>query len=579
MKKLLVIILFLFIVPLTLLAKTNSNTTYMIPITIEGKIKENIQMPSLFQDNVKSLKSILDTISKASNDSSVKGIILKIKSPEIGLTKLQEIRNALNDFKKSGKIIYSYCESFSKKDYLLASVANKLYISPQGTIDMSGIALELVFLRNTFNKLGITPNFHQIGDYKSASEMFTKSESSKFQKEMVNFLLDGLFNEFVQLISDGRKIEITKLKNLIDKGFFTAQEAKNAKLVDGILYVDDFQKMIEKESTISNKYAKKAGINNKKLNLFDFFSLLTKNKTENKVYNPSIAVVFMEGPIISGKQEKSLFSSSNAIASDEFNVIFRKIKNDNSIKAVILRINSPGGSALASDILWREIYLLNKVKPVVASLSDVAASGGYYIAVACPTIVANPTTITGSIGVVGGKFNLKGLYEKLGIKKEVYKRGKISDIFTDYRDFTVEENKLIHKQMIETYNTFVSKAAQGRKTSIIKMKKLAQGKVYTGRQALKLGLIDHLGGLDQTIKITRKLVKDAENKLEIRTFPEQKSFMEILKSNLMLNHNLLSEFSDTQSIVKPLVNYLSKIVNIFSTERVAIILPFVINIK
>ncbi len=567
-----------FIISITFLSSLlTAKDPKFLPITIEGLIKDNVRAPAFFKAKNNSLRVLLTVINKAKKDSSIKGIVLKIKSPRMGLAKLQEIREALKAFKSQGKTIYAFSETLSKRDYLLASVANRLYLSPQGGVDLSGIALELVFLKNTFNMLGVSPNFHQMGNYKSASEIYTRSKASKFQKKSINFLLDGLFNEFVSIIAEGRKIPKSKVLKLVDRGFFSAQEAKKAKLVDGFFYEDKFEEMVQKNGGIVSGYRNnvKSGRSGKPSSMELLMMLYKKPSKKNNA--PKIAIIYMEGTIISGKSTRSLFGGSNAIGSDDFAKILRQVRKDPKVKAVVIRINSPGGSALASDILWREVRLLSKAKPVIASLSDVAASGGYYIAMACPTIVANSTTITGSIGVVGGKFNLKGLYNKIGLNKEIFKRGKYADLFTDYRNFTPEENKLIAKQMKETYRVFVRKAAQGRKMTIKKMGIHAQGKIYTGKQALKVGLVDRLGGIDLAISMARKKVRDFNNKLEIVTYPEQKSFMELLSSNFLMKQQLKKEIEQMQIFVEPLIIYLKYIQRIFSKERVATIMPFYIH--
>ncbi len=567
-----------FILSLTLLSSfLRANNAKFLPITVEGLIQDDIRVSSFMGAKNNSLRALLTIINRAKRDASVKGIVLKIKSPRLGLAKLQELREALKAFKNQGKTIYAFSETFSKTDYLLASVANRLYVSPQGGVDLSGIALELVFLKNTFNMLGVSPNFHQMGNYKSASEIYTRSRASKYQKESINFLLDGLFDEFVSIIAEGRKISKGRVLKLVDRGFFSAAEAKKAKLIDGFLYEDKFEEIVQKNGGVLASYQnnKRSG-RARKPSSMELLMMLYK-KPPKKSNAPKIAIIYMEGTIISGKSKRSLFGGSNAIGSDDFTAILRQVRKDPKVKAVVIRINSPGGSALASDILWREVRLLSQAKPVIASLSDVAASGGYYIAMACPTIIANSTTITGSIGVVGGKFNLKGLYNKVGLNKEIFKRGKYADLFTDYRNFTPEENKLIAKQMLETYKTFVRKAAQGRKMTIKKMNVHAQGKIYTGTQALKVGLVDQLGGIDFAIRLARKKVRDFNNKLEIVTYPEQKSFMELLSSNLFMKQQLEREIESMQIFAKPLIIYLKYIQRIFSKERVATLMPFYIH--
>ncbi len=560
----------------TTLSMANTPKKGLATLTIEGRIKDEINIPSFLHTPDKTLSGLLKLIDRAKKDKNIEGIVLKLKSPLMGLAKTLEIRNALKSFKKSGKHIYIYSETLSKRDYLLASISDKLYISPQGSVDISGIALELVFLKSTFKLLGINPNFIQIGNYKSASEPYTRDNSSKYQKESIKNLLSGLFNEYVQIIAEARGLSNASVKKLIDIGYFNSSQSLKTNLVNGIAYEDSFDELVGKQGTILNDYFYPKTSKPEKLPLWQLMALM-QNQPIKGVNKEKIAIVYMNGSIISGKSTKSLLSDDDSIGSDDFIQIFKSLKNDKYVKGVIIRINSPGGSALASDILWRSITQLSKVKTVVASLSDVAASGGYYIAMACPTIIANPATITGSIGVVGGKFNFKGLYNKIGIKKEIYKMGKYADVFSDYRDFTSNEKKIIHKQMLETYKVFVSKSAASRNMSYEKMHQIAQGKIYTGSQAYQLKLVDHLGGLNYSISYIRKKLGDHNEKLEIISYPKRKTLMQLISARLLLKQQLINEFKQIKTPVEPIINHLGNVQRIFANERIATLSPFFIN--
>ncbi len=543
-------------------------------LTIEGIIKDKINNVPLFYDiRNRNLQPILESINKAKSNPKINGIILKINSPITDFAKLQEIIQAIKNFKAKGKTVYVYSETLSNNDYLLASAANKIFISPQGGVEIKGIAIELLFMKDTLDMLGIEPNFYQVGTHKSAAENFTRSKASKYQKESINLLLDGIHNEMIKLISKSRSLPISKVKKLIDKGYFTPKEAKQSKLIDGYLYEDLFQSYINKKGiiVIPQKQTKK------RFSIYQIFKGLRKKTNKTNSTN-KIAIVFAQGAIISGKSRIGLFSR-DSISSDNYIKIFRKLRKNKSIKAVIVRIDSPGGSALASDVIWREIVLLSKVKPVIASLSGIAASGGYYIAMACPTIVANPTSITGSIGVVGGKFNFKGLYDKIGFKKEIFKRGKKADLFSDYRSWTKEESQLIKKQMKYVYNSFVSKVAKQRNIPYKKMLNLAQGKVYTGRQALKVGLIDKLGGLYKAITIARQKAKDDKNQFKIVSYPKTKSFIDLLKGNINMQNKTAIELWKINSTLSKAFNYYLLVNKIFQKERVALFMPFIISYK
>lgn len=489
-------------------------------VTVENPLAE-IGGPFAGGEEVTGLKDIREAITKASKDTNIKGIFISTEDPSAGWATLEEIRNLLIDFKKSKKFVYTYGESYSEKGYYLASVADRIYINPAGELEWNGLSTEYQFLKGTFDKLEIKPQIFRVGEFKSAIEIFSRSDMSEASKKQSKELLDAIYGNFIDHISTSRNIPAEQLTGLADSlGVYNAATALSNKLVSDIGYIDQFETAVKKKLNVKAK---------DKIEYINLSKYLKSGSTEKEGdFNTRIAVLVAEGEIVSGD------GSSEGIASGKFIAELKKAREDDKIKAIVLRINSPGGSSLASDVMWREITLTTQTKPVIASMSDVAASGGYYMAMGCDTIVAQPNTITGSIGIFALMFNIEDfMNNKLGITFDGVKTNEHADWPTATREMSEFEKGRIQKMVNEGYATFTTKAAEGRKMPVEKLKSLAQGRVWSGVEAKENGLVDVLGGLDTAIALAAKAAKLKEGEYRTRFYPEKKNTMDELFNKLM----------------------------------------------
>lgn len=463
------------------------------------------------------LQEIKDAIRKAKSDDNIKGIYLNVSRAQAGMATLEEIRNELLNFKKSGKFVVAYNDLCSEKSYYLTSVADKIYLNPAGTLEFNGLSSEVFFFQGLLEKLNIEPVIFKVGKFKSAVEPFFLDKMSDPSREQTTAFLNSL-NEFsLQNISKARKIPIEKLRTISDSMLVhNADDAFKFGLVTDLGYYDQALDYMKKKTGTKL---------DKELNLVTLSKYEKVLEDKEETGRNRIAVIYASGDIVDGDGDK------DNIGGDKYSEAIRKARLDDKIKAVVIRINSPGGSALASDVMWREVMLTKKVKPVVASMSDVAASGGYYLAMACDTIVAHPNTITGSIGVFGVMANFEGfLKERMGVTVDRVKTGKFSDMPTVTRKLTEYEKQNIQQEVQRIYDDFTTKAAQGRKMPVAELQELAAGRVWSGIEAKERKLIDVYGGLDDAVKIAAKLAKIKEGDYRVRRLPAQKSFFEEMMS-------------------------------------------------
>ena len=450
----------------------------------------------LFGNPPQSLSSLLAQFRKAKADKRIKAIILDVDASETGWAKAEEIRGAIADFRASGKPVYAYMETGFNKDYYVSAACDKIYIPPSGELFVTGLAADVMFFRGTLDKLGIYPDVYQIGKYKSAGDMFTQKQMTDAHREYINSLLDDLFGRLVDGIAKGRGKSADDVKKIIDNAPYTAKQAQEQGLIDGALYREDVEKMIKKNLGYNDNDELRV------VKASDYRKITQESLGLNK--GEKIAVVYASGDIMSGSSQFGN-SGEETIGSDSLVRVLNEVRDDKSIKAVVLRIDSPGGSGLASDIIWRGIESLKGKKPVVVSMSDVAASGGYYIACNANKIVAQPSTITGSIGVVGGKPVVKGFYDWIGVTNEYVLRGTNAGMFRETEKFSDSERAKFEEFLKSTYDDFTSKVAKGRGKDQTYIDSIGQGRVWTGRQGKENGLVDEYGGLDKAIEIAKQL--------------------------------------------------------------------------
>jgi len=477
-----------------------------------------------------SLTGLVMQFKKAKVDKRIKAILLDVDMSGVGWGKSEELRDAIADFRTSGKPVYAYLEFGLNKEYYIATACDKIYVPPPGELFINGLAADVMFFRGSLDKLGIYPDIYQIGKYKSAGDMFTQKQMTEAHREYVNLLLDDLYGRYVNGIAQARHKSPDDVKALIDDAPYNATKAKQVGLIDETMYRDEVEKQI------------KASLGYKETDTFipvrgaDYRDVSPESLGLNK--GERIAVIYATGEIGSGTSANSP-SGEQSIGSDTLAKAMNDAANDKSIKAIVLRVDSPGGSGLASDIIWHAVEAANQKKPVVVSMSDVAASGGYYISAAASKIIAQPSTITGSIGVVAGKPVLRGFYDWLGISNEYVLRGKTAGMFRETEKFSDEERAKFEDWIKTTYyQDFIPKVAKGRKKDAQSIDSVGQGRVWTGAQAKDRGLVDEFGGLDRAVDVARELAKiPADKGVERVILPQPQTFIQQLLNNSGDNSN------------------------------------------
>jgi protease-4 len=460
------------------------------------------------------VRGIVESLRRAKHDSRIHAVVLKptgFSSPYWG--KVQEIRDAVIDFKESGKPVYAYLEYAGDREYYLASVADKIFLMPASTLDLTGVATYQVFLKGTFDKIGVTPDIHHVGDFKTASNQYTEKGYTPSHRAMDEWLNRDLYEQIVKGIAGGRKKTDAEVRQLIDEGPFLAENAKRAGLVDEVIYEDQLADRLKDDDS-------------RDLDTIEVDDYGRTGRTSGR--GPRLAVIYAVGAIVGGR---SGFDPLNGetVGSETLIEAIRTARKDSSVRAIVLRVDSPGGSATASDAIWRELMLARDEKPLIVSMSDLAASGGYYIAMPGHAIVAQPSTLTGSIGIFGGKFITGGVYEKLGANIESTSIGKHAEMNSPARPYNPDELKKVTEQLESFYTQFVSKVAAARGKTPDQINAIAEGRVWTGHQASQNGLVDALGGLDTAVAMAKdKAGIDADEAVQLVVYPEPKTFYEIL---------------------------------------------------
>ncbi len=470
-----------------------------------------------------SLTGLVMQFKKARVDKRIKGILLDVDLSGVGWGKAEELRDAITDFRTSGKPVYAFIEFGLNKEYYIATACDKIIVPPPGNLFINGLAADVMFFRGSLDKLGIYPDIYQIGKYKSAGDTFTQKQMTDAHREYINSLLDDLYGRYVTTIAQARHKTPEEVRALIDNAPYSAAQAKQAGLIDEALYRDDVEKEFKKllgykdtDQFVPIRAADYRDVSPESLGL---------NKGER------IAVIYASGDIGSGSSQNSP-SGDQSIGSDTVVKALNDAAADKTLKAIVLRVDSPGGSGLASDIIWHAVEAANAKKPVVVSMSDVAASGGYYISASAAKIIAQPSTITGSIGVVAGKPVMRGFYDWLGISNEYVLRGKTAGMFRETEKFSDEE-RVKFEEWIKTtyYQDFVPKVAKGRNKDAQFIDSVGQGRVWTGAQAKDRGLVDDFGGLDKAIEVAKQLAKiPADKGVERVILPYPTTFLQELLS-------------------------------------------------
>lgn len=516
----------------------------VVQFTLRGELAEGATAAGMFGEMAPSLTTLLERLQAAADDKDVAAVVIRVEDLEIGRGKVHELRAAIARLKAAKKPVYAELASGDAKEYLVASACSEVIMPASGMLIMPGVRAEMTFFKGLFDKLGLQFDVLQQGKYKGAGEPFSRSSMSPALRESMTALVDDTYDDLAKTIGADRNLADYRVKTLFDEALFTARSAKAAGLIDTIAYSDEIEARLKRnlkvdELNVVTDYKKKkieadfSGLGG----MVKMMELMFGGKpSEHKSDKAKIAVVYAVGPITEGKSESDMWGS-RSVGSSTLTGVLRKAAEDATVKAVVLRIDSPGGSAVASDLIWREIVRMKK--PVVASMSDVAGSGGYYIAMGAKKIFAEPGTLTGSIGVIGGKLVTGKLMNKLGVNTEVIARGKLSGALSSDKPFSAEERAAWTKLLEETYAQFVRKAADGRKMPVKKLEELAQGRVYSGRMAAQNGLVDRIGTLADAVAEAKRLAGvKPDDKIEVQTLPAARSIFEQLFGDASLSSEL-----------------------------------------
>lgn len=463
-------------------------------------------------------------IQAAKDDENIEGIYLTTGVAPAGWAAYEEIRNDLIDFKASGKFIVAYSEFLTEPGFYLGAVADELHLFPEGLVEFNGLYQGVTFVKDALAKIGVEPRIFRVGQFKGAVEPFIRDDISKENRMQIESYLGSIYDTYLQGLTQTTRLSEAKLRAIADSmQVFLPQQAIDQGMVTQLSYDDQVKESIRRKLGIEEAATDKDDDDEEEDINFISLDKYRRSLAKDADYEPNrVAVIVAEGTIVNGN------GNNDQIGGEKFAKEIRKAREDDNVKAVVLRINSPGGSASASDQMWREVQLTKEVKPVIASMSTYAASGGYYMAMGCDTIVAQPNTITGSIGIFLLSFGAQELLDKIGLSVDVVKTAPLADILDPSQPLTSAEERIIQNSVNKGYETFVSKVAQGRGMTVEQVKELAGGRVYTGKEALELDLVDILGGLDTAVAIAVRRANLEEGDYRVRYYPETKTLLEQL---------------------------------------------------
>jgi protease-4 len=498
----------------------------------------------LASEQATTLHSVLDRLEKARNDKELQGVLITLGGSGINLSQALEVRDALVDLRKAGKRTFVYADAYDTPTYILATGATDVCILGGGEIEMPGVGLETMFFKGLFDKIGVEADFEQIGEYKGADEEFIHTEPSAELRGELNRLVDGLYDQLILSISTHRNLPAQQVRDLVDQAMIQADLAKKSGLVDHLVDEDGLRDLMADELggkvDLIHDYGDDDKENVDLSSPFAFFSLLTRRPAESD--RQSVALIYADGVIEDGSTDRGLLGSSTGIGSDDMRQALRIADRDDKIGAVVIRIDSPGGSALASEAMWQAVHRVGHDKPVIISVGSMAASGGYYLACSGSYIFADPTAIVGSIGVVGGKFVLKDLYAKLGLSSATFTRGANAGLFGSDQPWTPDQRKLVHDWMQQTYEKFTTRVMSGRKGKIKDIDKIARGRIFLAPQAKDLGMVDDIGGVNDAVAYAAKRAGFAPGSYDVRVVPAPKTLADLFNGG-----------SDTQTSIHPRV--------------------------
>jgi len=504
-------------------------------VQVSGLLSESPPSVYLVEPEESALHDTLRAIGLARRDPALTGLIVRVGQVEAGWAKVQEIRRALSLCRKDGKQVICILEGTGNLEYYLATAADRIVLPPAGHLMLGGLRAEAVFLKGLLDKIGVKAEVVQAGQYKTAGEALTRTEPSQAFRESVGSVLEDYYRQLLEGIAEGRHMTGARAAALLREGPFTARQAREVGLVDDVLFYDELLSDLEGRLggpvEVDAEYGRKRRPQPFAGGPMGLLSMLmgAEARGPRRTAGPAVAVLYAVGPIIR-EEPNGISLAGEVVSSRSFVRVIRNVADDGNVKAVVLRVDSPGGSAAACDDIWRELRLADRRKPVIASLSDVAASGGYYIAAGARAVYADPGSLTGSIGVFGGKLVLTGLLEKIGVNVAVMERGGHAGIESPFSEFTPHERRKVEELVAQTYRTFLARVAETRpKMSVADVDRVGQGRIWTASQAHKNGLVDTMGGLEEAIEAARAAAGiPPEQAVEILHLPRPRSFIEVL---------------------------------------------------
>ena len=492
----------------------------VLEVVLDGPLEDVVRespVAEIFSGKRLSTRDYVEAILRAKDDKRINGLLLTLKAPSAGYGKVQELREAIKEFRTSGKWTAAWTETAGEFGpgtglYYLSTACETIWIAPPGDVNLTGLRFEVPFIRSALDKIKVFPDYDQRGKYKNAMNFFTHTKMTDAHKEAMEALLDSLYRQLRQGIAEARGMTDDEVGALIDRGPFIGPKALEAKLVDRLGYRDELNEWLKEK-------------NGGHLPILKVRKYLKSGRHWD--HGTTIAIIYGVGAVGRGEDASDPFSGQQRMGSDTVAQAIRDAREDDAVKAIILRVDSPGGSYVASDVIWREVKLTKGVKPIVVSMSDVAASGGYFVSMAADKIVAEPGTITASIGVLSGKFVTKDAWDCLGITSDSVQRGRNATFYSGEKKFTDDERVRFEEWLDRIYKDFVGKVAEGRGKSFEEINAIAQGRVWTGEDALKLGLVDELGGLATAVHRATELAEiPSGTPIDLVQFPASKSLFE-----------------------------------------------------
>lgn len=554
----------------------------VLALKLEGSLPDYTNQDPIanrfFGTPSQSLTGLLMQLKKAKSDKRITAVLLDVGLLGTGWAKADEIRDAITDFRTSGKPIYAFMEVATDKEYYIASACDRVYVTPVGDLYINGLAAEVMFFRGSLDKLGVEMDYHQIGKYKNAPDQYTRKEMSEAHKEVINAVLDDIFNRYVDAVAKSRQKSVEDIRLLIDNAPIRSRDAQAAGLIDGASYREDV------ENELKNRLGYKESDKLRLVKETEYRRVTPESLKLNE--GERIAVIYASGPIGNGSSQDGSFGGEQSVGSDTLVKALKDAREDKSIKAIVLRVDSPGGYSFSSDIIWQAVEEAKKKKPVVASMSDAAASGGYYISTGAHRIIAEPSTITGSIGVYAGKPVVKGFYDWIGVSTDYVQRGKNAGFFRMTEKFTPDERAKFEQSLERFYRgDFVPKVAKGRHRDEEYIDSIAQGRVWTGTQAKENGLIDEIGGLERAFEVAKELAKiPAEKGVRRVVFPAPRSFFQEMlgggddEASVKVRYEQQAAFNALPEDVRRTLKY-ARLLDRMKRGEVMAMLPFELRIE